>query len=75
MTHYSIDFTDNEYVAAREFKKEHKDCCKNILGKESFSTTGGAFTYIITPTGLGNNIIIKCNSCGEIKDITDVDGW
>lgn len=75
MTHYSIGFTDNEYIAAGEFRKEHKDCCKKILGKEHFSTTGGAFTYIITPTGLGNIIKIKCNSCNEIKDITDAESW
>ena len=75
MNHYSINFTDSEYTASREFKKEHRDCCKKIFRKEYFSATGGAFTYIITPTGLGNIIKIKCNSCGKIKDITDEDSW
>lgn len=72
-----IKFTLNETESqsAEEFIKEHKNCCKEKLGKEFFSSTGGGFTYIITPTGLGFCISIRCNSCGEIKDITDSESW
>lgn len=73
----SIEFklTDREVAEANEFFKDHKNCCYDIYGKEFFSTTGGEFSFIITPTGLGNCVSIRCNSCGEIKDITDIEDW
>ena len=48
--------------------KEHEDC--------SFtSAIGGKFSYIITPTGLGECVSIRCNACEAIKDITDIESW
>lgn len=72
-----IKFTLNEVEseAAESFIKKHKNCCKEKLGKEFFSSTGGGFTYLITPTGLGLCVSIRCNSCGQIKDITDSESW
>lgn len=72
-----IKFTLNEVEsqAAEGFINEHKNCCKEKSGKEVFSSIGGGFTYIITPTGLGSCISIRCNSCGEVKDITDSESW
>lgn len=70
-----LTITDNEEKEAREFYEKHKDCCRKVLKKEFFSTTGGGFSYIITPTGLGNCVSIRCNSCGEIEDITDSENW
>lgn len=49
-----------------DFKKENK---------LSFSTLGQQFTYKITPGGLGSLISIKCNCCGEEKDITNIKNW
>ena len=66
---------DKEEESAKEFREEHKNCCKEKLSKEFFSTTGGEFSYIITPTGLGLCTIIRCNSCGEEEDITDIENW
>ena len=58
-----------------KFKEEHKHCVGNILHKSIFSTTGGQYTYLITPAGLGDYISIKCNACGKVKDITNCDNW
>ena len=71
-----FELTENETKAAAEFRKEHSH--KEELeadGKLAFSTLGMQFTYEITPGGLGNGIVIKCNYCGETKDITDIDNW
>lgn len=72
-----INFILNEQECkeCKQFYKEHKNCCKNILGKDVFSTTGGELSFIITPTGLGNIIEVKCNSCGKTENITDVTNW
>lgn len=70
-----FQLTENETKAAEEFIEEHRNCCKEKLGKEFFSSTGGGFTYIITPIGLGSCISIRCNSCEEVKDITDSESW
>lgn len=51
------------------FKEKHAESCPGI------TTIGGKFTYIFTPTGIGTAIIVRCNACGEEKDITDVDSW
>jgi hypothetical protein len=64
-----------EYEESNEFQKKHRDCCRRVLNKEFFSSTGGGFSYIVTPTGIGNCITIRCNSCGEEKDITDTSSW
>lgn len=58
---------ENEIVRVKEFRSKHKHGL--------FSTIGGAFTYIITPTGLEDIVEIQCNQCGEIKDITDDVKW
>lgn len=70
-----FDFTEKEKESEKEFFVAHKNCTYNILNKPFFSTTGGQFTYLITPTGLGDCISIRCNACGEIKDITDSENW
>jgi len=51
-----------------EFREKHKDC-------EFTSTIGGKFSFIITPTGLGPVIEVRCNSCNAIKNITNIDNW
>lgn len=64
-----------EYEESNEFQKKHRDCCRRVLKKEFFSSTGGGFSFIVTPTGIGDCITIRCNSCGEEKDITDTSSW
>ena len=44
--------------------------------KASFlSAVGGRFSYIVTPTGLGNVVEIKCNYCNCKENITDFSTW
>jgi hypothetical protein len=57
--------SDKEF---EKFREKHKDC-------EFISTTGGKFSFIITPTGLGPVVEVRCNSCDKIEDITDIDNW
>ena len=33
------------------------------------------YTYMFTPTGIGIGVKVRCNYCGEIKDITDYELW
>lgn len=70
-----FELNDKEEKAAKDFYQRHKNCCSKIFGKPFFSTTGGDFSYIITPTGLGLCTTIRCNSCGEEEDITDSENW
>lgn len=70
-----LHLTDEEKQAEKEFFAAHKSCPYEILNKSFFSTTGGQFTYLITPTGLGDCISIRCNVCGDVKNITDSENW
>ena len=56
---------EQDYI---EFCKKHHDC-------EFTSTIGGKITVTFVPTGLGSCISVKCNSCGETEDITDISCW
>lgn len=67
----NITFTEKEKEEIKKFHSIHKDCCTKHLGKSFFSTTGGQYSFLITPTGLGDIVEVRCNACGEIEDITD----
>lgn len=58
-----------ELARLKAFKDKHAESCPGI------TTIGGKFTYIFTPTGIGTAVVVRCNACGEEKDITDVDSW
>ena len=62
--------TDAERLVICEFQREHIDC-----NNEFSSSVGGRLSYIITPTGLGNIVKVRCNYCGEIRDLTNYDSW
>jgi hypothetical protein len=71
-TNIVFELTNNETKAAIEFKNTHRhkeEFAKQ--GKIFFSAMGHQFTYEITPGGIGHCLSIKCNECGETKDITD----
>lgn len=70
-----FELDEVETARAREFYENHKNCCYDVLGKENFSSIGGGFSFTISPTGLGNCVSIRCNSCYETKEITNVDNW
>ena len=68
--------SEAETEAAYDFIKRHnhrKDF--KIKGKMAFSSLGHQFTFSITPGGFGPLVVIKCNHCGEVEDITDSDNW
>ena len=56
---------DKQEKLVKEFKQKHKECLKKKLG----------IAYCFTPCSIGNSVSIKCNGCGETKNITDYDNW
>ena len=68
MKEVSFSLTDLEEERLEEFYDKHCDC-------PFTSGAGGKYTFIITPTGFGPCISIRCNSCEEEKDITDWESW
>lgn len=68
MKKISFSLTDLEEERLEEFYNKHCDC-------PFTSGVGGKFTFIITPTGLGDCINIRCNSCHKEQGITDIDSW
>lgn len=62
--------TNTERLAASKFQLKHEFCKSEFL-----SAVGGRFSYIVTPTGLGNVVEIKCNYCNCKENITDFSTW
>ena len=53
---------------------------RRLLGKPLFyykpGPYPGQFTYLVdTNSGIGVEVSIRCNYCGETLDITDYDAW
>lgn len=52
---------------------------RKLTGKSTFRYKSGPypekFSYIISPTCIGESLSIRCNYCGETLDITDYDSW
>ena len=48
---------------------------KQKTKKEKLTTIGGRFSYIFTPTGVGNGIQVRDNLLDETFDATDYDCW
>ncbi len=65
-----MKFETNELESARieEFRIKHKGCI-------SPDAMGMKYTYQIIPGGIGTVWVVKCNICGEEKNITDYDVW
>ena len=60
---------DKEEAAAREFMQQHRHSDVNK------GTIGGHMEFIFTPTAIGDACSIRCDICGEEKNITDYDCW
>lgn len=63
-----ISLTPNEDKNVKEFKLKHCSC-------KSKHSKPDRYSYILTPTGIGYVLEIKCNCCDEIKNITDYNNW
>ena len=59
-----IDLTPTELKTIDVFMKKHKGCLNT-------STIGGKYSFIVTHTGLGPLVDIKCNICDEVECVTD----
>ena len=66
-----LNLDPEEQKLALEFKRKHKKCHSGIR------TTEGdyKFSYIVTPNSFGQVLEIRCNACGKIADITNIENW
>jgi hypothetical protein len=55
--------SDKEESDLREFRNEHYNSCKS------------ATEEIISHSGIGSGITVRCVKCGTKKNITDTDMW
>lgn len=60
---------ETEETAAKEFEQQH------IHPGVNKGTIGGHIHYIFTPTSIGDACSIRCDICGEEKNITDYNCW
>ena len=71
-----FELNEVETERAKAFIEKHNHIEEfKAEGKMGFTALGHQFTYTITPGGFGPLVSIKCNYCGESKEITDVDNW
>ena len=56
--------SDKEMLQFKEFKHSHYKSCKT-----------NDVLVLLSPTGIGTIIKLKCCECGEEVDITDIDSW
>ena len=56
--------SDKEISQFREFKHSHYKSCKT-----------NDIWVLLSPTGIGTAITLKCPKCEEKLDITDIDNW
>ena len=71
MTKFELNKKEEELAEA--FKEEHKKCRPNKEGELFLQYA--PYSYIFTPTGIGNCVYISCPYCGEKRNITDVSDW
>lgn len=69
-------------IDCEEFKEYYtgpKRLWRKLIGKPLYKIKPGPypskFSYIVSYTGIGQALGIKCNYCGESLDITDYDCW
>ena len=61
MTEFNL--TNKEAKRMAKFKGKHFEKCR------------GTVSVTFTPTGIGNNVTVKCLHCLKTKDITDYNCW
>lgn len=62
MGKHVFTLNEKEEQEFEKFKKKHREC-------------RGLFKISFTPTGIGNDIEVKCTVCKKKKNITDVESW
>lgn len=61
-------FSEKEQEADAQFRKEHFASCQS--GRRASS-----YEYVLTGTGIGTAITIRCPVCGKEENITDYSNW
>jgi len=61
---------EKEFGLLQKFDEKHR-----AMHAHESSASGGRTTYMLTPTGLGMLVYIKCNACGKKKGVTDTSKW
>ncbi len=61
MTEFTLTYKEGKRLA--KFKGKHYEICRS------------AVSVIFTPTGIGNNVTVKCLHCLKTKDITEFGCW
>jgi hypothetical protein len=64
----NFTLTNNQLENFQKFRNDH-------YHEGVDSTIGGKFSFIFTPTGLGNIVEVQCNICKEKKDMTEYEYW
>lgn len=62
--------SENEIKDSEAFEEKHLECARKHP-----TTIGWHITYCFTPSSIGTVVMIRCNLCGEEKNITDYDLW
>lgn len=65
--HSLVMLSDKELAAAEAFIERHWE--------DTGCLNPNSYSYRITSSGIGHEIIITCPRCGESKDITDYNDW
>lgn len=65
--HSLVILTDKELAAAEAFVHHH--------WKDTGCLNPNSYSYRITGSGIGHEIIMTCPRCGQSEDITDYDAW
>jgi hypothetical protein len=60
---------EEELKAIEKFKKTHLKKCPSKGYKNPL------YSYILTPTGIGIGVAIRCNNCRFEQDVTDYSLW
>ena len=64
----SVTLSPKEKNNLNKFHIKHNKCKSNLA-------IGVRFTYLITPSGLGTFVSVRCNICNDIKNINDFEDW
>ena len=61
----SYTMNEKEAEAAKRFWEKHR-CARGAKRVQS---------VMFTETGIGMNIVARCDGCGKAKDVSDYDHW
>ena len=64
----SFALQDKEEKSFRKFEKKHSKCSYR-------DAIGGKMAITFIPTGIGEVVIVKCQSCNKEENITDFSTW